>query len=195
MVLVLVLVLVHSEAVVVEHLLTKFLSFTLKYEESGKGEGFERHSRQDEFTAGSNSYTIRTVKPMIPARIRCRIFKHINKLPVELLVEIFLWCNPIGTFPLPSRDRAPILLGRVCRLWRSVSLNTPQLWAHTTIEDIRPHNLPIIRNAPVLDEWLRRSGNCPLSITVNKHRRDLDCNALSLKLQAEVHRWKSERHQ
>ncbi|TDL21654.1 hypothetical protein BD410DRAFT_724024, partial [Rickenella mellea] len=65
---------------------------------------------------------------MLPAWIRRRKFKHINKLPVELLVEIFLWCHPMGTFPRPSRFRAPILLGMVCRVWRSVSINTPQLW-------------------------------------------------------------------
>ncbi|TDL13631.1 hypothetical protein BD410DRAFT_735089 [Rickenella mellea] len=75
------------------------------------------------------------VKPLLRARIRRRVFKrnYINDLPFELLAKIFLFCLPI-TFPRPSRREAPLLLGRVCRVWRSVSLHTPQLWAQIILE-------------------------------------------------------------
>ncbi|TDL21658.1 hypothetical protein BD410DRAFT_828903 [Rickenella mellea] len=133
------------------------------------------------------------VKALLPVRIRRRIVIHINKLPVELLAEIFLWCNPIGTFPRPSRHLAPILLGRVCRVWRSVSLSTPQLWAQIVINieyeegNSRPQNS---WNSRLFDEWLRRSGHCPLSFTIGRHYPVYHA-PLTLKLHAEAHRWKT----
>ncbi|TDL21651.1 hypothetical protein BD410DRAFT_804034 [Rickenella mellea] len=153
-------------------------------------------------TSSSDSYATQTerrfdsmlakVRPFIPAPIRRRIFKHINTLPVELLAEIFLWCHPIGIFPRPSRDRAPILLERVCRVWRLVSLNTPQLWTHILIEDMKwSWDPPTTWNSRLFDEWLRRSGNCPLSFTIKDHNIEYHA-PFTLKLQAEAHRWKSD---
>ncbi|TDL21659.1 hypothetical protein BD410DRAFT_286560 [Rickenella mellea] len=131
------------------------------------------------------------VKPLIPAPIRRYLFIHINDLPIELLPEIFLWCNPISTFPRPSRHRAPILLGRVCRVWRSVSFKTPQLWADITIGELKWSTGPSVPwNSRLFDEWLRRSGNCPLSFTIKDHDADSH-EAFTLNLQAEAHRWKS----
>ncbi|KII83264.1 hypothetical protein PLICRDRAFT_119641, partial [Plicaturopsis crispa FD-325 SS-3] len=46
-------------------------------------------------------------------------------LPPELLSQIFIHCLEEEE---PSIDRAPLLLGRVCRRWRSISLSTPELW-------------------------------------------------------------------
>ncbi|KII92014.1 hypothetical protein PLICRDRAFT_104006, partial [Plicaturopsis crispa FD-325 SS-3] len=52
-------------------------------------------------------------------------------LPPELLSEIFVHCLPEDT--TPNVRRAPLLLGRVCRRWRAISLSTPQLWSSISI--------------------------------------------------------------
>ncbi|TDL21661.1 hypothetical protein BD410DRAFT_789405 [Rickenella mellea] len=142
--------------------------------------------------------------PFTPLRIRWRkfgIFKrnNIQKLPVELLVEIFLCCLPTDRFPDPSRREAPILLGWVCRVWRSVSLNTPQLWAQITIRQRKrsyfTSTLAYITEKFDLRgilEWLRRSGNSPLSFEIDAHTgpHDGDVNLLTHALRSQAHRWK-----
>ncbi|TDL21646.1 hypothetical protein BD410DRAFT_898740 [Rickenella mellea] len=135
----------------------------------------------------------------IPAWIRRRVFKrkHIDDLPVELLVEIFLCCLPTGTFPRPSVQMAPILLGRVCSFWRSVALDTPQLWAQIMIT-FKPNfqTARLIENFHVfgIREWLRRSGTLPLSFVIGNHNYNLIFPLpppLTLTLREQAHRWKS----
>ncbi|TDL21655.1 hypothetical protein BD410DRAFT_286520 [Rickenella mellea] len=145
------------------------------------------------------------MKPLIPAKIRRRMFKwyHINELPVELLVEIFLRCLPTCTFPIPSRRDAPLLLGRICRTWRSVTLNTPRLWARITLV-YRCWNPSVLDDWPRISrnfhrlgihEWLRRSGNSPLSFKMEHHQFHLSYSEsehlLALTLQAVAHRWQA----
>ncbi|KAJ7217002.1 hypothetical protein GGX14DRAFT_358406 [Mycena pura] len=76
-------------------------------------------------------------------------------LPNEITSEIFL--NFIPAYP----GWPPIQLMRVCRQWRDIALNTPQLWRaiEIHIDDER-----CIRAA---NTWLVRSGSCPLSIKMN----------------------------
>ncbi|TDL21662.1 hypothetical protein BD410DRAFT_828905 [Rickenella mellea] len=144
------------------------------------------------------------VTSLIPVQILRRIFewkhiKHINELPVELLVEIFLCCLPMRSFPRPSTREAPLLLGRICRVWRSVSLDTPQLWAQITLENsewgwrppVNAWNSENFQNFGI-KEWLRRSGNTPLSFKIGNHSGDhIFSPSVILALQAEAHRWKA----
>ncbi|KAF5315988.1 hypothetical protein D9758_018111 [Tetrapyrgos nigripes] len=94
-----------------------------------------------------------------------------RRLPAELLSEIFAHCLPRDRNPNCSQSEAPILLGRVCRTWRQVSLSTPYLWASIHIV------LPIRASRSVIlswidarregvETWLGRSGSLPLSISV-----------------------------
>ena len=46
----------------------------------------------------------------------------IHRLPVEILVEVFLFCQ------------APLLLSRVCSSWRRIALQTPALWTRLVME-------------------------------------------------------------
>ncbi|TDL22672.1 hypothetical protein BD410DRAFT_788510 [Rickenella mellea] len=141
------------------------------------------------------------IKPFILAQIRDRKIGDSgqsanNKLPVELLVEIFLYCLSTDRFPIPSRAEAPILLGRVCRAWRSVSLNTPQLWAQITLSSSHP--LDIWKSETFhrigIREWIRRSGNSTLSFEIGVHPEEhISAPFLTLVLQAEAHRWKGVR--
>ncbi|TDL22674.1 hypothetical protein BD410DRAFT_213162 [Rickenella mellea] len=139
------------------------------------------------------------VKALIPAQIRRRkIGSSVqianNKLPIELLVEIFLYCLPTDRFPVASSSEAPILLGMICRVWRSVSLNTPQLWAKISLSCWYP--LCIWESESFhrfgIHVWIRRSGNSPLSFEIEAHyEKHISAPLLTFALQAEAHRWKA----
>ncbi|KAJ6544211.1 hypothetical protein B0H19DRAFT_1169962 [Mycena capillaripes] len=78
-----------------------------------------------------------------------------------------------------SAVEAPVLLGRICSSWRAISLSTPRLWAMLHL--VEPPGLP---DAATLIEakraqrlemaktWLGRSGQCPLSISLQSIQRD-----------------------
>ncbi|EDR15536.1 uncharacterized protein LACBIDRAFT_321444 [Laccaria bicolor S238N-H82] len=52
-----------------------------------------------------------------------------RQLPLVMLGEIFSHCLPTHHNAVLSLREAPLLLGRVCSTWRSITLSTPQLWA------------------------------------------------------------------
>ena len=75
-------------------------------------------------------------------------------LPLEMLGAIFEEHAKLEWI-------APMIDGRVCRLWRQVVLNTPRAWAYLEIdEDKRP-------GIWSLTSWLDRSGGAPLHIDVD----------------------------
>ena len=67
---------------------------------------------------------------------------HTSSLPTETLVKVFedytlspdeiqtLWLRYIHELPVQQMD-STLMLGSVCRLWRSIATSTPTLW--TTI--------------------------------------------------------------
>ncbi|KAJ7633193.1 hypothetical protein FB45DRAFT_1003327 [Roridomyces roridus] len=83
-------------------------------------------------------------------------------LPSEITSEIFLYFLP----PYPQRPsfwgyQSPSFLLRICRRWRDVALTTPALWSGVQLTiDPQRH----VRQSRLLDMWLQRSRNCPLSI-------------------------------
>ncbi|KAF5355360.1 hypothetical protein D9758_006111 [Tetrapyrgos nigripes] len=97
-----------------------------------------------------------------------------RRLPAELLSEIFVHCLPRDRNPNCSQSEAPILLGRVCKTWRQVSLSTPYLWAsiHIVIP-IRASRSVILSwidaRREGVETWLGRSGSLPLSISVTEY--------------------------
>ncbi|TFK33937.1 hypothetical protein BDQ12DRAFT_715603 [Crucibulum laeve] len=98
--------------------------------------------------------------PVIPAH---RI-SAINRLPLELLAEIFVHCIPEG-FVIPRYRDAPILLCRVCKHWNVVATSTPSLWASISIRygtDERNYNL----RESLIRLWLERSRQGPLDISL-----------------------------
>ncbi|TFK31834.1 hypothetical protein BDQ12DRAFT_79362 [Crucibulum laeve] len=84
-------------------------------------------------------------------------------LPAELWKEIFMAClpNDIDGYIAASPYEAPLLLCQICRCWREIAISTPELW----------ESLEIMRNgskctpkADLVDLWISRSANRPLSI-------------------------------
>jgi F-box-like len=93
----------------------------------------------------------------------------VRRFPPEILSEIFLhcletkWFNPAYYERFPRLDKAPLLLGSVCRQWRTIALSTPRLWASFTLT-IRPKHLKF--DVVLAKTWLGRAGRCPLSINL-----------------------------
>jgi F-box-like len=95
-----------------------------------------------------------------------------RRLPQDIVLEIFLHCLPNDRNAVMSSDEAPVLLGRICRSWRQISLSTPRLWSslHIPIPDpsflIRHGREKLFQRGAVVKAWLELSGSCPLSLSV-----------------------------
>ncbi|KAJ7650757.1 hypothetical protein FB45DRAFT_1018140 [Roridomyces roridus] len=48
-----------------------------------------------------------------------------RRLPPDIIGEIFLACLPAEGYPKLNSREAPLLLGQICGLWRSIALGTP----------------------------------------------------------------------
>ncbi|KAJ6629864.1 hypothetical protein B0H10DRAFT_1211737 [Mycena sp. CBHHK59/15] len=87
-------------------------------------------------------------------------------LPNEITSEIFLnFLPPYPDRPPSTGLLSPILLGQVCRQWREVAFSTPSLWRAMQLElgDDKYYNQSKLH---LLKEWLDRSRDCPLSISL-----------------------------
>ncbi|KAF8177069.1 hypothetical protein K438DRAFT_1845880 [Mycena galopus ATCC 62051] len=100
-----------------------------------------------------------------------------RRLPLDILQEIFIACMPTQRNCVMSAIEAPVLLGRICSAWRTVSLSTPRLWARVHIVEPQPQGWGSPTAEPKLSQkvaqrleitkiWLGRSGELPLSISM-----------------------------
>ncbi|KAF7372159.1 hypothetical protein MVEN_00075000 [Mycena venus] len=90
-----------------------------------------------------------------------RIIYPILRIPVEITSEIFLHCLPVDG-GRPDATSAPMLLCRICRVWRNIAFANPRLWASLQIS-CSDWNLT---NPILLRDWLRRAGGLPLSLSL-----------------------------
>ncbi|KAJ3547788.1 hypothetical protein NMY22_g1516 [Coprinellus aureogranulatus] len=106
----------------------------------------------------------------------------LRSLPEEVLRAIFEWCIPqrrllpemkdTGAIHYMSAEAAPMVLTWVCIRWRRVALEHCSLWAEPTVCIPHPlgdedrQNEMAYKTADYLREWLSRSGNRPLRLTV-----------------------------
>jgi hypothetical protein len=117
------------------------------------------------------------------------ILSPFRNLPQDVLREIFYHCLPTHRNSIMSARDVPMVLTRVCSLWRSVALTTPCIWAKIhipfpghpgsswTYTSYLPENALAKRQqifskvmqlrCQVVKEWLDRSGTCPLSISLS----------------------------
>ena len=86
---------------------------------------------------------------------------YISLLPPEILAEIFAYCLPSESFPIPSRSEAPLLLTQVSSHWRALAIATPDLWTAIHINYKDP-----VEDIPASDIWLSRSRNKHLSLSI-----------------------------
>ncbi|KAJ7113098.1 hypothetical protein C8R44DRAFT_984911 [Mycena epipterygia] len=89
----------------------------------------------------------------------------VDNLPNEIISEIFV--NFIPPYPRPPPLRgifSPVVLGQICRSWREIAFSTPSLWRAIQIDFEETETLDV--QAALLETWLFRSGDCPLSISL-----------------------------
>ena len=95
------------------------------------------------------------------------ILHPIRRTPPEILAEIFLLTLPKQwQLVFKSRYRKAVLLpGQVCRIWRNISLTTPQLWSMISMDvGLQGKGLEVEVNW--VDTCLGRAGQYPLSIEI-----------------------------
>ncbi|KAJ7165542.1 hypothetical protein C8R43DRAFT_212698 [Mycena crocata] len=107
----------------------------------------------------------------------------VRRVPPDIIQEIFLACLPSHRNCVMSAQEAPVLLGRICSFWRTISLSTPRIWSRLhVVEPTLPdngswtlgspsHEEKLAQRAETTKVWLGRSGRCPLSISF-RGRRD-----------------------
>lgn len=93
---------------------------------------------------------------------------------MEIWNQIFTYCLPETRFLKPSVATAPLLLGRICKLWRDISITTPTLWSSLEIHYGREVNetnkddtaVPntLVPSLETTRQWLQRAKSTPLSI-------------------------------
>ncbi|KAG6860337.1 hypothetical protein C0995_012483, partial [Termitomyces sp. Mi166 len=83
-----------------------------------------------------------------------RRFSPMLSLPVELCSGIFTMCFS------PARPDSPLLLGQVCSAWRNLAWSMPWLWTNIYLCSAHPTDVHV----QLLEEWIARSTNLPLSV-------------------------------
>ncbi|KDR86103.1 hypothetical protein GALMADRAFT_235337 [Galerina marginata CBS 339.88] len=101
----------------------------------------------------------------------------IHRIPMEISSRIFLFCVHRGLFDTqpvvnidivdPDLVSGRLGLGAVCRTWRQIAWATPQLWNFISIQ-FKVDKFPA--RDELVKEWLSRSGQLPLSISVFERR-------------------------
>lgn len=87
----------------------------------------------------------------------------VMKAPNEILSEIFLHSCPRINDHSSAASISPLTLSHVCRLWRSVSFNSPQLWSYADLVAPR-RSLTSLKE--MLKIWAANTKTCPLTINV-----------------------------
>ncbi|KAF7330807.1 hypothetical protein MVEN_02419900 [Mycena venus] len=107
----------------------------------------------------------------------------IRRLPFDIIEGIFVACLSTHRNCVMSAQEAPVILGRICSSWRNISLSTPRLWSRLHIVEPMLPRLPVplspsgrrlleahrLRRLEVTNTWLGRSGECPLSISLESN--------------------------
>ena len=109
-------------------------------------------------------------------------------IPPEILSQIFFHCLPSEQFPIPCHNAAPLLLTRVSSYWRTLAINTPDLWSAFHINYKDP-----AEDIPATNLWLKRSTNRPLSLSLAIDFGEQSQQAILDALCRHSNRWKHVR--
>ncbi|KAJ7441724.1 hypothetical protein FB451DRAFT_1569166 [Mycena latifolia] len=97
----------------------------------------------------------------------------VQRLPLDVIKEIFVACLPTHRNCVMSAVEAPVLLGCICSSWRSISLSTPHLWSRLHIVEppcsynsAAAFKEKAVQRLEITKIWLGRSGRYPLSISL-----------------------------
>lgn len=110
--------------------------------------------------------------PLFKVSTQYLLLTPMHPLPIELWEEIFVHCLPnvnvlfgdawnsnVSVTP----GVAPLLLCRVCKLWRQISIDLPYLWVSLPVFVSMGNSYP---PANFVRLWLARSGHLPLLLSL-----------------------------
>ncbi|KAF7334544.1 F-box domain-containing protein [Mycena venus] len=94
-------------------------------------------------------------------------------LPPEIITEIFVAFLPnYPDFPSLRGIFSPLLFCQICQKWRAIALSTPILWRAICVDLTRgDSDRKIAADLQQLKTWLKRSGDCPLSLGLTHARK------------------------
>jgi hypothetical protein len=173
--------------------LTKLLRHNNLPSEPELQEAFELRSKSQEdlLQVDTKIQRLRKKRAGIQKSIdKCNtILSPARRLLPDVLREIFYHCLPDDRNPTLSATEAPVLLTRVCSIWRAVALTSPLIWARLHISlpgnpclspgfESRLSSAAIAKRYQVFSkamelrclavkDWLTRAGTCPLSISLS----------------------------
>jgi len=112
----------------------------------------------------------------------------IDKLPPELLGEIFMRCLPQRCWKphSPKVHEAPMLLCQICSYWRELALSLPMLWSSFSANlghRIRAGHVSLIQS------WIERSCDQPLFLDLDLRSSDSLMSCMLRLYLANMHRW------
>ncbi|KAF7350902.1 hypothetical protein MSAN_01652300 [Mycena sanguinolenta] len=96
-----------------------------------------------------------------PIDAHSALISPVRLIPQDVLLEIFFSCLPSEHNALIDPTKAPLLLGRICRHWRSVAYSVPMLWIIAS-----RHRTFFLELERIVEAWLERSAPCPLSVSL-----------------------------
>ncbi|KAG6825215.1 hypothetical protein H0H92_004379 [Tricholoma furcatifolium] len=93
----------------------------------------------------------RLILALSSIRTQLNAFTAISALPTEILIEVFSLCAWEWLYDSPHGRKHPHRLAwtQVCRTWRDVALNTPRLWSHIDVCDVKLARECLLRSAEV----------------------------------------------
>ncbi|KAJ6502146.1 hypothetical protein C8R45DRAFT_610381 [Mycena sanguinolenta] len=115
-------------------------------------------------------------------------------LPPEMLAEIFLFCPQyryVGRV-IPNPKDAPLVLCAVCRQWRNIALNTPDLWSDLFVG---PPQFSMTAKSAALyvdlcRRWLSRAQSVPLSLCVRTFVPKASLHSVIDLIHRRSHQWR-----
>ncbi|GLB42872.1 hypothetical protein LshimejAT787_1203210 [Lyophyllum shimeji] len=114
---------------------------------------------------------VKLVQRRIPLKRKInRRYSPMLSLPVELCSEIFTTCFPPNA--AMEGTESPLLLGWVCTAWRNLAWSLPWLWNNVYLSTARPTSVHV----ELLEEWIARSADLPLSIHLKIKPASADVN-------------------
>lgn len=106
-------------------------------------------------------------KRSIAAKRRWNAQIPFTRLPEELITYIFLLACSEG-----GKSLTPLRIGSICHNWRTIAWAASDLWSSVTmsLEQEKPEDV----QSDLLESWLRRATNRPLSIIVTYRSEELE---------------------
>ncbi|KAF7334569.1 F-box domain-containing protein [Mycena venus] len=137
----------------------------------------------------NDSCTLECTETLRPQRMESSNLERaypVLSLPPEIVSEIFANFLPVYPECLPNSGLlSPMLLCRICRLWREIALSTVVLWRAISKERL-------LAELELLRTWLARSRYYPLSLNLDFKRFNSPSTLVPQFLQTAVHhcrRW------